>query len=94
MAWHYIRRVAAENNHLTDAFVFKFVVQANEILKLLVKTFFRVSSRVNQIIHSTFPECSFYSLTLCILVDLPIHIDTINMRLTLLYFKGVIGRIF
>ena len=28
------------------------------------------------------------SLTLCILMDFPKHIDTINMGLPILYFKG------
>ena len=27
-------------------------------------------------------------LTLCIRIDLPIHIDTISMGLSILYFKG------
>ena len=28
-------------------------------------------------------------LTLCILIDFPIHIDTIKMRLTIVFFKGL-----
>ena len=29
------------------------------------------------------------SLALCILLDYPIHIDTISMELSILYFKGL-----
>ena len=30
----------------------------------------------------------FHILTLCILMDLPIHIDTISMGLPIVFFKG------
>ena len=30
----------------------------------------------------------FFALTLCILIDFPIHIDKISMGLTIVYLKG------